>query len=139
MIVADSNLVAYLLIPGEKSELADRIFKQDSTWVAPLLCRSELRNILTLYMKKEGMSLAQAQRTIEKAESLLRNREYAVPSDKVLEMANRHHITACDAEFVVLAKQFAVPLLTFDGPLRKACPEIAMDPEKFRSSPRCKR
>ncbi|HBA84401.1 MAG TPA: VapC toxin family PIN domain ribonuclease [Verrucomicrobia bacterium] len=134
MIVADSNLAANLLIPGEKSELADQIFKQDSTWAAPLLCRSELRNILTLYMKKEGMSLAQAQHTMEKAESLLRNREYAVPLDKVLEMAYRHRITACDAEFVVLAKQLDVPLITFDGPLRKACPEIAIDPEKFRPS-----
>ena len=134
MIVADSNLVAYLLIPGEKSSLADQILKQDSTWVVPLLCRSELRNILTLYMKKEGMALAQAQRTIEKAESLLRNREYSVPSDKVLEMTYRHHITAYDAEFVVLAKQLDVPLITFDGPLRKAFPEIAIDPEKFNKS-----
>ncbi|MGD9874856.1 MAG: type II toxin-antitoxin system VapC family toxin [Kiritimatiellia bacterium] len=134
MIVADSNLVAYLLIPGEKSELADIIFKRDPDWAAPLLCRSELRNILALYMKKEGMSLAQAQRTIESAERLLRNREYAVPSDAVLEMAHRHHITAYDAEFVVLAKQLDMPLITFDGPLRKACPGIAIDPEKFRKS-----
>ena len=132
MIVVDSNLVAYLLIPGAKSEIADAIFQQDSTWVTPLLCRSELRSILTLYMKKEGMSLAQAQRTMEKAESLLRNREYAVPSDQVLEISMRHHITAYDAEFVVLAKQLNVPLITFDGPLRKACPEVAIDPEKFR-------
>ncbi|MCZ7591586.1 MAG: type II toxin-antitoxin system VapC family toxin [Kiritimatiellae bacterium] len=131
MIVADSNLLAYLLIPGEKSGLADKILQKDPTWVAPLLCRSELRNILALYVRREGMTLSQAQQTMEKAESLLRNREYAIASDPVLELTARHSVTAYDAEFVVLAKQLGVPLITFDKPLRKAFPELAIDPEKF--------
>ena len=68
MIVADSNLIAYLLIPGNNSSLADEVFLKDADWAVPLLCRSELRNILTLYMRHEGMSLQQAQVTMEKAE-----------------------------------------------------------------------
>ena len=131
MIVADSNLVAYLLIPGDRSALADAIFRKDPEWAVPLLCRSEVRNILTLYMRHEGMSLSQAQVTMEKAEMLWRNREFAVPSDAVLEATSRHNVTAYDAEFVVLARQLGVPLVTFDQHVRKAFPNIAVDPAEF--------
>ena len=48
MIVADSNLIAYLLIPGDHSSLAEKVFLKDPDWAIPLLCRSEIRNILTL-------------------------------------------------------------------------------------------
>ena len=60
MIVADSNLIAYLLIPGDKSALADEVLLKDADWAVPSICRSEVRNILALYMRHEGMSLSQA-------------------------------------------------------------------------------
>ena len=131
MIVADSNLVAYLLIPGEKTGLAEEIFRKDSEWAVPLICRSEVRNILALYMRHEGMTLAQAKQTMELAENLWRSREYAVPSDDVLDLAAGHKITAYDAEFVVLARELGMPLITFDKPLQKAFPKVAIVPEKF--------
>jgi predicted nucleic acid-binding protein len=134
VIVADSNLVAYLLIPGDKSALADAIFQKDPEWAVPIICRSEVRNILTLYMRREGMTLSQAKETMERAESLWRNREYAVPSDDVLELTANHNVTAYDGEFVVLAKQLNVPLITFDKPIQKAFPAIAIEPEEFRKS-----
>jgi len=131
MIVADSNLVAYLLIPGDRNALADQILLTDSNWAVPLICRSEFRNILTLYMRRAGMSLTQAKRTMEQAETLWRNKEFAVPSDDVLELTARHNVTAYDGEFVVLAKQLGVPLVTFDKAVRKAFPNITIDPEEF--------
>lgn len=131
MIVADSNLIAYLLIPGDKSALADEVLLEDADWAVPLICRSEMRNILTLYMRHAGMSLAQARRTMEEAEILWRDREFAVPSDDVLELTSHHGITACDGEYVVLAKQLGVPLVTFDKPVRKAFPSLAISAEDF--------
>ena len=131
MIVADSNLIAYLLIPGDKSELADEVLLKDADWAVPLICRSEIRNILTLYMRHEGMSLAQARRTMEKAEVLWSSREFAVPSDDVLELTFHHNVTAYDGEFVVLAKQLGVPFVTFDKPVRKTFPTLAITAEEF--------
>ena len=131
MIVADSNLIAYLLIPGDKSALADEVLLKDADWAVPLICRSETRNILTLYMRHEGMSLAQARRTMERAETLWSGREFAVPSDDVLELTFHHNITAYDGEFVVLAKHLGVPFVTFDKPVRKAFPNLAMAAEEF--------
>ena len=131
MIVADSNLVAYLLIPGDKSTLADDVFLRDPEWAVPLICRSEVRNILTLYMRRQGMSLAQARHTMEQAEHLWRTREFAVPSEDVLELTSSHPISAYDAEFVALARRLSVPLITLDKPVRKLFPTVAIDPEDF--------
>jgi predicted nucleic acid-binding protein len=131
VIVADANLIAYLLIAGEKTGLAEETFRTDPEWAVPLICRSEVRNILVLYMRHEGMSLAQAKQTMELAENLWRSREYAVPSDDVLDLAAGHKITAYDAEFVVLARELDVPLVTFDKPLQRAFPKVAIAPEKF--------
>jgi predicted nucleic acid-binding protein len=134
MIAADSNLVAYLLIPGDKSALADAVLEKDPDWATPLICRSELRNILTLYMRHEGMTLAQAQQTMTRAERLLAPNEYSVPSDPILALAKRTGISAYDAEFVVLAKQLDLMLVTLDKGVLKASPEVAVHPVSFLST-----
>ena len=131
MIVADSNLIAYLLIPGDKNALADEVLLKDAAWAVPLICRSEIRNILSLYMRHEGLSLSEARNTMEKAESLWRSREFSVPSYDILELSFHHTISAYDGEFVVLAKQLGVPLVTFDKAVLKAFPKIAISAEDF--------
>jgi predicted aldo/keto reductase-like oxidoreductase len=47
VIVADTNLIVYLLLEGPLSEVAERIFRSDPSWTAPGLWRTEFRNILT--------------------------------------------------------------------------------------------
>lgn len=41
MIVVDTNVLAYLLLPYEHSSQADVLFKCDPQWVVPILWRSE--------------------------------------------------------------------------------------------------
>ncbi len=131
MIVADSNLIAYLLIPGDKSAMADEVFLKDPDWAVPLICRSEIRNILTQYMRHEKMTLLQAQVTMEKAERLWREHEYSVPSQDVLALTHKHHVTACDGEFVVLALELGAPLITFDKTFKRLFPNTAIDPTEY--------
>ena len=52
MIVADTNTIAYLYLPSDYSDDVETLLLKDSHWIAPLLWRSELRNILTLYLRK---------------------------------------------------------------------------------------
>lgn len=40
MIVADTNVLAYLLLPGPKSELAETLRENDLQWAASPLWRS---------------------------------------------------------------------------------------------------
>jgi predicted nucleic acid-binding protein len=102
MIVVDSNLIAYFLIPGERSDEAERVLQKDSEWVVPLLWRSEFRNILTLYMRHSGMSLLLAGQTMTTAEKLLAGCEYSVVSSEVLALTHEKNISAYYAEYFFL-------------------------------------
>ncbi len=46
MIVADTNIISYLLLPTSFSASVDTLYKTDSHWVAPILWKSEFRNVL---------------------------------------------------------------------------------------------
>jgi len=131
MIVADSNLIAYLLIPGDRNKVSEDVLRRDSHWAVPLLWRSEFRNILTLYMRHEGMVVEQAKVTISKAERLLSEREYAVNSEAVLDYVQKTTLSAYDAEFVVLAEHFDTKVVTTDLKLLNGAPDRAISPEEF--------
>ena len=49
MIVVDTNVISYLLLPTPMTAAAEGLYQYDSEWSAPLLWRSELRNVLALY------------------------------------------------------------------------------------------
>jgi len=131
MIVVDSNIIAYLMIPGDRTKEVEKLLLKDSEWIAPLLWRSEFRNILTLYMKQSQMSLILAEQTIARAENLLSEREYGVLSSDVLVLTYEKSLSAYDAEYVVLAINFGVPLITVDKKLLKEASEYAVSPTKY--------
>lgn len=125
MIVVDSNVVAYLYLPSEFTADAERLLKKDAQWAAPLLWRSEMRNILALYIRKSLLDFDQAFRIQREAEALLGEHEYEVDSFEVLTLARDSGCSAYDCEFVALAKRLGVRLVTADAALRKAFPKIA--------------
>ena len=131
MIVVDSNIIAYLMIPSDRTKEVEKLLLKDSEWIAPLLWRSEFRNILTLYMKQSQMSLVLAEQTIARAENLLSEREYGVLSSDVLVLTYEKSLSAYDAEYVVLAINFGVPLITVDKKLLKEASEYAVSPTKY--------
>lgn len=131
MIVVDSNIIAYLMIPSDRTKEIEKLLLKDSEWIAPLLWRSEFRNILTLYMKQSQMSLILAEQTIARAENLLSEREYGVLSSDVLALTYEKSLSAYDAEYVVLAINFGVPLITVDKKLLKEASEYAVSPTKY--------
>ncbi len=131
MIVADTNLVAYLLLEGEHTSAAEQVLDRDSHWIAPALWRSELRNVLALYIRQELLTLEQACRTMELAEILLRDREYILPSEAVLKLAASSGCSAYDCEFVALAQRRDVPLVTSDRRVLNAFPTVAVAPRQF--------
>lgn len=131
MIVADTNLIAYLVIRDKHSELADTIFEMDPVWVAPLLWRSELRNALAKYIQHAGMRLDAALVALHSAEEVMGGREYRVSSERVLELAVRSKCTAYDCEYVALAQELNVPLVTADRQFLRGFPKIAVSLEKF--------
>jgi predicted nucleic acid-binding protein len=124
-------LIAYFAIRDANSELADAVFESDPVWVAPLLWRSELRSALAKYIRHAGMSLEAALVALRLAEEVVGGREYRVSSEKVLELAMQTNCTAYDCEYVALAQDLGVPLVTADKQVLKAFPRTAIALDKF--------
>jgi predicted nucleic acid-binding protein len=131
VIVADTNLVAYLLIEGEKTDLARAVWATDSHWMLPTLWRSEFLNVLTTAVRAHVLTLIQAHDTWHVAQTVFGQSEVEPSGDAVLETAAARNLSAYDAQFVVAAADLEVPLVTSDRRLLQACLDIAVTPEKF--------
>ena len=131
MIVADTNLIASFSIHTEYSALAEAVCAKDSAWAAPLLWRSEYRATLLKYMQQAGMSFAAAVSALRLAEEMVGGREYAVDTRKVLELAFRTQCSAYDCEFVSLAQDLDVELVTTDKQVLKSFPGLAVSLKDF--------
>lgn len=131
MIVADTNLLAYLVMPGERTEEAEAVLAKDPTWVAPVLWRSELRSVVHKYIMRGDLTIARAVALLGQADDVLGGREGEVESKDVLELAARSKCTTYDCEYVALANALGVSLVTTDRAILKAFPKLAMTPAEF--------
>ena len=131
MIVVDTNVIGYLFLSSEQSLFAEQALKVDSEWAAPLIWRSELRNVLALYMRKKIIKLEHAQRIMNSALELLRGREYEVSSYDVLSLASESGCSAYDCEFIAVANELKVSLLTSDKQLFQKFPEVTISLSDF--------
>jgi predicted nucleic acid-binding protein len=131
MIVVDTNIIAYLYLPSDHSAQAEDTLLRDPLWVAPLLWRSELRNVLALHIRRGLLSLAKAQQMMAEARLLMRGREYEMASDAVLALAGASTCSAYDCEFVALAKDLNVRLLTVDKQILTQFPDVATSLAEF--------
>jgi len=123
MIVVDSNIVAYLYLPGEYTEAAEALLDQDPEWAAPVLWRSEFRNILAGYLRRGTITFEHAYSLQREAESLLAGSEFDVDSLSVLELVRDSDCSAYDCEFIALAMKLETKLVTVDSKLLRAFPK----------------
>ena len=133
MIVVDTNILVHFWLNTEQSELIEEVFKKDSNWVASLLWRSEFRNVILLYLRKELMDIQTAYAISEQAESQMRGREYHMKSFSVLTEAYNSECSAYDCEFVSLAKELETRLITFDKKIISNFPDYGISPLDYLS------
>ena len=126
MIVVDSNVLAYLYLPGEFTTAAETLMERDPDWNAPVLWRSEFRNILAGYLRRGQLTFGQAHALQSEAEDLLRDSEYEVDSRSVLELVRDSECSAYDCEFVALAMRLGTRLVTMDGKVLRSFPDISV-------------
>ena len=126
MIVVDTNVLAYLYLPGEYTAQAEALLARDPEWAAPVLWRSEFRNILAGYIRRSTLTFEQARDIQAEAENLLSGAEHDVDSQRVLELVRESDCSAYDCEFVALAMKLGVALVTMDAKLLRAFPERAL-------------
>jgi predicted nucleic acid-binding protein len=131
MIVVDTNIIAYLYLPTEQTKLAERLLEREPAWAAPLLWRSEFRNVLALYLRKGLISLEEALIIQMEAESLLLENEFLSHSTEVLRLVNDSACSAYDCEFVALANSQKTRLVTMDRKILTEFPATAVSLEQY--------
>ena len=130
MIVADTNLIVYLFVTGDQTSLAQSVLDKDPYWIVPPLWQSEFRNVIASYMRR-GMALQEGKRIMQNAKLTLENRQVVPSDEEILALIESSNCTAYDCEFVALARQLNVYLVTADKQLLKEFPECAISLEEF--------
>ena len=131
MIVADTNIISYLLLPTIFSDKASKLYQSEPDWAAPVLWRSEFRNVLALYMRQKIITLAEALVLQEEAEALMAEREFTVPSVSVLSLADSSTCSAYDCEFVALARHLSAKLVTEDKKILAKFHDVAVSLKQY--------
>ena len=130
MIVVDTIVLAYSLFRGEKSSLAEQAFQKDSDWVAPILWKSEFLNVLALHLRIGNLTLENAKFVMGLSNQYIKA-DFQVPSSRTLELIPISKCSTYDCEFVALAQEFGIQLVTEDRQILEQFPKIAISLTDF--------
>ncbi len=125
MIVVDTNVIAYLFIKGDYSEYAENLLKIDSEWISPPFWRSEFRSVLSLYIRKNALTVKDAYKIAQLAEDFMNEREFQIDSDKIFNLVSSSSCSSYDCEFVALAQSLKLTLYTSDKKIVHEFPNTA--------------
>ncbi len=131
MIVVDNSVLVSFWLPGEFASRAELVKARDEVWAAPIVWRSEFRSVLSAYLKRKLLTEAEANAAFLNVQKDLGANEYSVPTDRVLKLAQLSDCSVYDCEYVALAQDLKVPLVTADRQILKAFSQIAVSLEKF--------
>jgi predicted nucleic acid-binding protein len=131
MIVVYSSVIASLWVPNDMDELAYKVLKRDPEWIAPMLWRSEFRNVLALYLRKALLELPDVLQAMQEAEELMEPNTFNVNSVQLLQFVHRSNCSSYDCEFVALADDLGIQLVTFDKRICREFPKIAINPLEY--------
>ena len=131
MIVVDCNVLVYFWLPSEYAGLAEAVKAKDGVWAAPILWRSEFRNVLAGYLRRKTMTEVDANAAYLNVQKDIGANEYSVPTERVLKLVMASDCGAYDCEYVALALDLGVPLVTMDKQILKTFPKTAVSLEAF--------
>jgi len=131
VIVVDHNVLVYFWLPSEFAGLAEAVKAQDGDWAAPIVWRSEFRNVLAGYLRRKILTEDEANAAYQNVQKDIGANEYSVPTERVLKLVVASDCSAYDCEYVALAQDLGVPLVTTDEQVLKAFPKTAVALDKF--------
>jgi predicted nucleic acid-binding protein len=125
VIVVDTNVLAYLFIKGDYTNFAEKLLKMDPEWISTPLWRSEFRSLLSLYIRKNKLTVSDATKISHLAEEFMDGREFHVDSGKVFSLVTASQCSSYDCEFVALAQTLNLTLYTSDMKIVEEFPHTA--------------
>jgi predicted nucleic acid-binding protein len=121
VVLVDTNVLAYLMLEGDRTSAAQELFERDADWRSEAFIMVEFSNVLTTYVRTKVLSRDQGSKLLAGAEKLVPVLT-SVRNARALEVATQFGISAYDARFVALAIRMKVKLVTEDAKLRAAVP-----------------
>lgn len=91
-----------------------------------MLWQSEFRNVLTLYLRRQLVSIEESLEIYLLAEERLFIAQSDASAQLVLELVGRSSCSAYDCEFVALAQQLNTQLVTQDKKILRDFPDISI-------------
>jgi predicted nucleic acid-binding protein len=125
MVVVDTNVLAYLLIEGDRSREAHALWSHDPDWRSEAFLLVEFSNLLATYVRADALEQSQAESLLASAESRMRGL-LNVPHARALRVAAEFSISAYDARFIAAAQILGAKLVTEDAKLRAATPVLTL-------------
>src|SRR5690625_7700151 len=87
---------------------------------------------LALYLRKNILELSTVLQSMQEAEQLMKSNAYEVNSTQVLRLVHNSGCSSYDCEFVALADDLDVQLVSFDRQICREFSEIAVRSEERR-------
>ena len=122
MIVVDTNVVAYFIIPGAHTQAAQKLRGRDSNWWAPALLRHEWLNVITMEVSKGRFERDAAAKLYRRGLSMVQIDESEPDPIRIVNLHASSGCSSYDCQFVALAQELRVQLVTLDGAVIKAFP-----------------
>ena len=119
MVVVDTNVLAALLIHGNRTTLAQELYEQDSDWRSESFVLVEFSNVLATHVRTGRLDRRMAKDLLGSAERALTTL-IQLPHARALEVAADLAISAYDARFIAAAQSLNARLVSEDAKLRQA-------------------
>ena len=124
MHIVDTNIVAYLLLQGDRTEAARTLFARDPDWRSDSFVLVEFCNVLATMLRARSLASAKAREALTKAEEILDPGLQAATHSASLATAEEFGVAVYDARFLVVARALDARLITEDARLRRAAPAL---------------
>ena len=121
MVLVDTNILAYLMIEGDRTSAAQALYAHDPDWRSEAFILVEFTNVLSTYVRTKALTHKQGSELLAKAQAILPALA-SVQHAQALETATEFGISAYDGRFIAIAKQMKARLVSEDIKLRAAVP-----------------
>jgi predicted nucleic acid-binding protein len=123
VIALDTNVLAYLLLEGDRTPQAQALYARDPDWRSEAFLLVEFSNILATYARRGSLGADAAADLLAAAERVTAGL-VNLPHARALAIAAEFSVSAYDARFLGAAQALGTRLVTEDAKLRAAAPQI---------------
>jgi predicted nucleic acid-binding protein len=123
VLAVDTNVLAYLLLEGDRTPQAQALYARDPDWRSEAFLLVEFCNILATYERRGALGADAAAELLAAAEHVTGGL-VNLPHGRALALAAEFRVSAYDARFLGAAQALGTKLVTEDAKLRTAAPQL---------------